>query len=162
MNQAYFLEAAQGFLELRMPKEALKELEKLSSESQQEMEVLLLKSSAHMYLKQWKKAFTFGNQCCEAYPHDPRCFIQSAFCLHELKRTEEAKNRLLGGPPGIRNIPEFYYNLACYELALGEIDNAKRALSRAFRMDERGEYLRKAAGLDEDLKPLWSDLPSLA
>ena len=145
-----------------MPKEALKELEKLSSESQQEMEVLLLKSSAHMYLKQWKKAFTFGNQCCEAYPHDPRCFIQSAFCLHELKRTEEAKNRLLGGPPGIRNIPEFYYNLACYELALGEIDNAKRDLSRAFRMDERGEYLRKAAGLDEDLKPLWSDLPSLA
>ncbi|MES2308215.1 MAG: hypothetical protein V4507_05085 [Verrucomicrobiota bacterium] len=161
MNEAYFLEAAQGFLELTMPKEALKELERLSAEHQEDLEVLTLKTNAHMRLKQWKKGLVYGNRGCELYPHDPRNFIQSAFCLHELKKTEEAKQRLLGGPPGIKSIPEFYYNLACYEVALGELDNAKRHLSRAFRMEDRGEYLRKAAREDEDLKVLWNDLAEL-
>jgi tetratricopeptide (TPR) repeat protein len=161
MNQAYFVEAAQGFLELTMPKEALKELEKLDVTHQEDVEVLTLKTNAYMRLKQWKKGLAYGDRGCELYPHDPRSFIQSAFCLHELNKTEEAKQRLLVGPPGIKSIPEFYYNLACYEVALGEFENAKRHLSRAFRMEDRGEYLRRAARQDEDLKPLWNDLPAL-
>lgn len=161
MNEGHLIESAQGFLELRMAREALKELDKLASEHQEDPEVLTLRTNAHMKLHHWRKALDYGDRGCDLYPHDPRFFIQSAFCLHELKQTVAAKNRLLGGPPGIKNIPEFYYNLACYEVALGEIENAKKHLSRAFRMPFRGEDLKQAARSDEDLRKIWEDLAEL-
>lgn len=161
MNESHFLEAAEGFLELRMPREALKELEKLGAIHGEDPEVLTLMVNAHMKLQHWRKAFAISDRGCDLYPSDARFFIQSAFCLHELRQTSAAKERLLGGPPTMRSIPEFYYNLACYEVALGEIESAKKHLSRAFRMPYRGEELKRAARLDEDLKALWSDLAEL-
>ena len=44
-----------------------------------------------------------------------------------------------------------YYNLACYDCQLGQIDSAKQYLKQAFRIDPNW---RLQALEDEDLKPL--------
>jgi Tfp pilus assembly protein PilF len=48
-----------------------------------------------------------------------------------------------------------FYNLACYECRLGEIEKARNYLKKAFDLDLNW---RKAALDDEDLKPLWNSL----
>jgi hypothetical protein len=47
------------------------------------------------------------------------------------------------------------YNLACYCCQLGEIENAKKYLQKAFEIDSTW---RLQALDDEDLKPLWDSL----
>ena len=51
-----------------------------------------------------------------------------------------------------------YYNLACYDCQLNQIDSAKQHLKQAFRIDPDWRLL---ALEDEDLKPLWDYLEGL-
>ena len=51
-----------------------------------------------------------------------------------------------------------YYNLACYDCQLGEIDSARQYLKQAFRIDPN--WISQALE-DEDLKPLWDSLQAM-
>ncbi|MDL5053395.1 hypothetical protein QQ056_07540 [Oscillatoria laete-virens NRMC-F 0139] len=80
---------------------------------------------------------------------NPDGFLHAAFCLHELGRTAEAKSLLLGGADYLKGNPVFYYNLACYECRLGELDYA-------------GELLEQAMSMDPKFKTMWPNDPDLA
>jgi len=84
-------------------------------------------------------------------PDDPVLFINSAYCMHALGRTGEAKELLLGGPASLRERPLFHYNLACYEAQLGDLPEARRRLARAV---ELRPDLAEGATTDPDLAPL--------
>ena len=84
-------------------------------------------------------------------PDDPVLFINSAYCMHALGRTGEAKELLLGGPASLRERPLFHYNLACYEAQLGDLPEARRRLTRAV---ELRPDLAERATTDPDLAPL--------
>lgn len=159
MNDTYFFKIAEGFLELKMPKEALKELKFISSKYQNSIPVLRLKIKAHKRLREWQKACSYADHGCDLYSMNI-FFFESAFCLHELKRSKEARDRLLEATFDGWN-SAYYYNLACYEVALGEIPMAKKHLSIAFSTDEFGKELQKDSVKDHDLKPLWDTLPHL-
>lgn len=59
------------------------------------------------------------------WPEDHEFHIRTAFCLHEMKRTDEAKAVLLAGPETLKDNAIYHYNLACYEAQLGNIKEAK-------------------------------------
>ena len=80
---------------------------------------------------------------CDANPNQPFGFVHAAFCLHELGRTSEAKQTLLDGPAALLDEPVYYYNLACYDTVLGNLEQAKVYLRASFRLDKSFRELAK-------------------
>jgi tetratricopeptide (TPR) repeat protein len=102
-------------------------------------------------MKKWREALNLSRQLCGAAPDSGAGFVHSSFCLHELGRTAEAKRTLLAGAAALENEPVFFYNLACYECALGNLGAAREHLERSIEMDKK---YREFAETDPDLAPL--------
>jgi predicted Zn-dependent protease len=143
--------AAQGYSELSMPDDALAELDSLPEETAKDTTVLELRAVILMQAKRWKPALATSRELCRAEPEKTGGFIHTAFCLHELGRTDEARDCLLHGPNALHTEPTFYYNLACYECALGHLDLARLHLDKSFALDKK---MRDFAKSDPDLAAL--------
>jgi predicted Zn-dependent protease len=143
--------AAQGYSELSMHDEALAELDSLPPEVIKDTQVLELRAVILMQAKRWKLALSVSRELCIAAPEKTSGFIHTAFCLHELGRTDEARECLLGGPEALHAEPTFHYNLACYECALGHLELARMHLDRSFALDKK---MRDFAKSDPDLAAL--------
>ncbi|MEP6672361.1 MAG: tetratricopeptide repeat protein, partial [Chthoniobacter sp.] len=111
--------AAQGYCELGMFDDALEELGSLPAEVAQLSPVVELRTVVLMQARRWKLALTASRSLCRVAPDKSTGFIHAAFCLHELGRTDEARDTLLSGPDALHAEPTYPYNLACYECALG-------------------------------------------
>lgn len=147
----HVLLAAQGFLDLGLPKEALKELGSLGESYADRNELLQMRMTIHIRLRQWKPALELAQTLCSRLPEDPHPFLDTAFCLHEMGRTADAKAILIGGPASLTQVPVFFYNMACYEAQLGNIDVARDLLGLAINQDSDLKILAKT---DPDLAPL--------
>ena len=143
--------AAQGYSELSMYDDALAELDTLPAATLKTAEALELRTVILMRAKRWKDALATGHELCATEPQKTGGFIHTAFCLHELGRTTEARDCLLNGPPALHAEPTFHYNLACYECALGHLDLARLHLDKSFSMDKK---MRDLAKRDPDLAAL--------
>ena len=141
--------ATQGYIELEMPAEALAELDSLGAKDQQREEVLQLRLFVLMRGRMWSRALSVCEELRKLFPEGSTGYIHGAFCLHELGRTSEARDILLGGPPDLAREATFYYNLACYNAVLGDLTEAAASLRRSFEMD--GKF-REIAKYDPDLK----------
>ncbi|MEI8312066.1 MAG: hypothetical protein WCH98_15050 [Verrucomicrobiota bacterium] len=141
--------ATQGYIELEMPAEALAELDSLGANDQRREEVLQLRLFVLMRGRLWSRALDVCEQLRRLFPEGSTGYIHGAFCLHELGRTSEARDILLGGPPDLAREATYYYNLACYHAVLGDIEEAASALRTSFEMD--GKF-REIAKYDPDLK----------
>jgi hypothetical protein len=104
-----------------------------------------------MQARRWQEALAVGRELCLTEPKKSGGFIHTAFCLHELGRTIEARDCLLDGPPSLHSEATFHYNLACYECALGHLDLARLHLDKSFAMDKK---MRDLAKRDPDLAAL--------
>jgi len=62
---------------------------------------------------------------------------------------------LLSGPQTLRERSIFFYNVACYQARLGQLETALQTLRKCFDLDPS---LRKSARRDHDLEPLWSKI----
>lgn len=151
MELGRHIEAARGFLALDMADDALQELASAGARHANDPDVLELKAAILMRRKDFASALKILDFLCRALPFSGDYFMHAAFCLHELKRTQEAKDRLLGAPKTLRKRALYHYNLACYEAQLGALDSARLALDRAVTMDES---FRDIAREDPDLAPL--------
>lgn len=143
--------AAQGYSELSMYDDALAELDTLPAAALKTAEALELRAVILMRAKRWQDALTTGRELCQSEPEKSGGFIHTAYCLHELGRTAEARDCLLSGPPSLHAEPTFHYNLACYECALGHLDLARLHLDKSFSMDRK---MRDLAKRDPDLAAL--------
>jgi predicted Zn-dependent protease len=143
--------AAQGYSELSMFDDALAELETLPPETAGHEGVVELRAVILMQARRWKPALEASRVLCVLQPDQSGGYIHVAFCLHELGRTEEAREVLLGGPDRLRAEPTFHYNLACYECVLGHLDLARMHLEKSIQLDKK--YRDFAKG-DPDLAPL--------
>ncbi len=147
--------AAQGYIELEMPGEALRELDELPPADQECLEVLQVRLFIHMRARRWGDALEVCDHLRERDPHQSTGFIHGAFCLHELGRTREAKELLLKGPATLLREATYYYNMGCYDAVLGNLEDAQHALEISFRMDDK---FREIAKYDPDLKAVMSAL----
>jgi len=145
--------AAQGYMELDMPDEALRELNSLPAEAQAGEDALQMRLFLHMRAKEWLPSLAVCEQLRHTSPDCSSGYIHGAFCLHELGRTSEAKELLLQAPALLQEEPTFHYNLGCYNAILGNIEDAQRHLSKSFQMDKK---FREIAMVDPDLQSIRS------
>jgi predicted Zn-dependent protease len=141
--------AAQGYIELDMTDEALRELDELPLESQSIQEVLQVRLFIFMRGRRWRDAMRVCDRLRESDPKQTTGYIHGAFCLHELGQTREAKDLLLSGPAALLHEATYYYNLGCYDAVLGNIEEAQHAIEISFKMDDK---FREIAKYDPDLK----------
>jgi tetratricopeptide (TPR) repeat protein len=151
---AFHLRAAQGWLELGNATEAAAELEKIWPALREHPRVLEVRCQAALQAKRWSEALALAETLCQRDPDSPFGWIHRAFCLHELKRTEEAWNALL---PVAERFPKEWlvcYNLACYACQLRRLDEGKTWFMRALELGDPLE-INRLASADADLKPLF-------
>lgn len=151
MSSERRLTAAQGYLELDMPREALEELRELPAEISQHGEILQLKLVILMRLQEWEQGRALCQEIVTKFPQLTIGYIHGAFCLHEMGRTAEAREVLLSGPPSLLREATYHYNLACYEAILGNLESAQQYLLTSFSMDHN---FRAIAQRDPDLRAL--------
>jgi predicted Zn-dependent protease len=150
VHQRLFV-AAQGYSELGLPDLAIAELDLLPLDMQESPMGIEARLSVMMQAKQWQDALGLGRTLCRVAPERTAGFIHAAFCLHELGFSREARELLVSGPPALKAEPTYHYNLACYEAALGNLDQARAHLKVSFAMDKK---LKDFARTDPDLEPL--------
>jgi tetratricopeptide (TPR) repeat protein len=141
--------AAQGYIELDMSDEALRELDSLPPQGQAKREVLQVRLFILMRSRRWRDAMDVCIRLREADPEQTTGYIHGAFCLHELGQTREAKDLLLSGPAGLLGEATYYYNMGCYDAVLGNLEEAQHAIEISFKMDDK---FREIAKYDPDLK----------
>lgn len=149
------LEAGQGYLILGMEEDARAELASVTLDDLGEPGEIALWTAMNLELdvrsKDWESGAARAAMLRELAPDNPGGFIQGAYCLHELGRTDEALALLLNGPGSLREEPLFHYNLGCYHARLGDRGRALTCLREAFSRDPT---LRRSAVADPDLKGL--------
>jgi TPR repeat protein len=90
-------------------------------------------------------------------PQHPLGWVHRSYCLHELKRTEEARDNLLRVVDKFPDDPIMRYNLACYECQLGKLEQAKNWLTKACELGDP-KKIKMMALADPDLEPLWKEI----
>jgi len=142
------LHAAGGYAELGLNDMAWDEINSLPETDRARPDVMEFTLSLLIRESRWEEVVCAGRPLCSDPENPPSVFIHTAFALHELGLTPEARALLLGGPESLRSDPLFHYNLACYLATGGEIQDAEICLRTAFKMDPK---LRIHAATDPDL-----------
>lgn len=144
-----------GYLELAMPEMAEEDLDALPAHLAVHPLALDGRLAIQMHRQTWGQAVETGLTGCAVAPGQASFFIHTAFCLHEMGRTEEAHLLLRSGPSALRREPLFHYNMGCYLTVLGRLDEAGQHLAEAFRKDGS---LKEFARSDRDLQAMWPQL----
>jgi Flp pilus assembly protein TadD len=142
------VEAACGYAELGMSRESLAELDAIPARFQQRPEVLQLRLHHFMRSKRWTQALRVSQKLCRVAPDCGTGFLHAGFCLHQLGKTEQARELLITGPVALLKEPIYYYNMGCYEALLGNVHSAHENLQISFKMDAS---FRDIARRDPDL-----------
>jgi len=147
------LNAADGYLYLGMPSEALRELDEIPADRQSDSHVLRAHIRILFHLKQWKEAEQLSMRGSKAYPEENEFMVQRAFSLHQQEKSNEAVQVILNAPEWIRRTGILHYNLACYEAQLGDIGTARQCIRVAFELNSS---FKRNARRDPDLQRLWN------
>ena len=147
------LEAADGYLYLGMPTEALDEFKAIAVEERGNASVMLAEIRVLLHLKNWKQAEKLSTRGAKLHPSEDEFTVQRVFALHQLEKGEEAFRVLLSAPEWIRRTGILHYNLACYEARLGDLNAARRCIDAAIEINSA---IKKNARTDPDLAALWN------
>jgi tetratricopeptide (TPR) repeat protein len=149
------LAAAQGFFQLEMWNDPWAELEELRPEFRHLSQVIILRILILNNLGKWEDAATIGKGAIRHYPDFGAVYLATAHALRNCKGAAQARAVIVAGEPFLQNEATFHFMLACYDCALGNLDDAKDGLTRAFEL----EPVLRLKALDEpDLAPLWASL----
>jgi tetratricopeptide (TPR) repeat protein len=157
---SHFVKAAQGWLDLGVPAEAVAELKQISPKLQEHPEVLEMRFQICARTLEWRRCVEVANVLVERAPKRASGWIHRSYALHELKQTREAFEALL---PALAEFPENWlvqYNLACYCCRLKEFDRALSFLEQACALGDMKE-VRAMALQDSDLRELWEQIQQL-
>jgi predicted Zn-dependent protease len=146
---------AEGYAELGMLDDALTQLDELDPEYRDRLEILRMRVDVVVQKRDWPSGLQLSLRICAVHPSESCGYIRAAFCLHELGRTSEAKQTLLAGPAALLDEPIYYYNLACYEAVLDNLEQAKVYLRASIRLDKSFRELAKG---DPDLQRIKGEL----
>ena len=148
-------QAAVGYIELGMFAEADSELDKIDPFCRALPEVLAVRLAIYRGLKKWELMQEIAKRLADFQPDDVQWIASYAYATRRAESIPAAKEILLNAEPKFPQQALIKYNLACYFCQMGDIENAKNYLRKAFEIDLNW---RKAALDDEDLRPLWDSL----
>lgn len=147
------LEAAEGYLYLRMPHEALAELNRVEPRERNRPSVMRGRVRVLLHLKRWQDAESLSSKGRELHPDETEFVVQRAFALHQLRKINEPVEALSVAPEWLRRTGILHYNLACYEAQLGDLTTARQCIDTAFQLNAA---FKKNARRDPDLAGLWN------
>lgn len=148
MTEPYWLDRVRGYLDLRMFEEAWRELDLLPADKRNLPETHEMRIVIRLDQGLIEESLALCGILCSLHPENHAGFIQGAYCLYALGRTDDAIEHLQSGPETLRDEPVYYYNLACYELALGKSQAALTWVRLSIEMDRS---FRERALADPDL-----------
>jgi len=135
--------------------DAWDELEELQPQFRHLSQVIILRVLILNNLGKWEEASIIGKGALRHYPEFGALYVATAHALRNCKGAAEARAMLVAGEPFLESEAVFHYLLACYDSALGNLEDAKEGVARAFEL-EKG--LRVKALDEPDLAPLWESL----
>ena len=149
------LMAAEGFLELGMPEEAIREFQNLPREIKLGIEGLSLLMEIHRVEEEWEQMESVAERLWAADPEDVTRWIDWSIALRLSNSANSARILLL---EALERFPEealLHYHLACCECQLGNLPRAREHLMES---KKRCRICRVLALTDEgDLQPIWTD-----
>ncbi len=154
---SHHLKAAEGWLELSNADEAARELDRIAPRQRSHPDVLETRWSVCAAREDWAGALTVAEGLVAQAPDRCSGWIHRSYSLHELRRTQEARDQLLPAASRFPKVSTIPYNLACYDCQLGRLAEARVWLARALRIGPREEIVALASK-DADLQPLWGEL----
>ena len=149
------MEAAHGFHELGMHNDAWAALDNLPPEDKAHPLVVLLRLDILLALERWDDAVALGTGACRQWPIIDGFFLKTTTALMELNEHQKAMHLLLAGPESLHQKAGYWYDLACCQCRLGEVEEAKKSIGQCF---ERDEILRMRSLYDPDLEAIWDSL----
>lgn len=150
---------ANGYRELGMLDDALRELDSLEAELVLRPPALQMRLAILMEAGRWREALQPANLLAATSSSDSGHLVNLAFVTRRADSLQAAQTIL---ESAARIFPEdaiIHYNLGCYACCLGDLETAKRRLKRAFAID--ASFLASGRD-DEDLATLRDWLDGLA
>jgi predicted Zn-dependent protease len=160
----HHLKAAVGWLELGNPAESLAELDAMSEQFQDHVDVLEARWLALAQLQRWEAAAKVARALIAAAPERPVGWLHHAYALRRastggLLAAFNALSPVAAKFPKESTIP---YNLACYTCQMQRDASETMAwLRQAIAAGERKEIIAMALK-DPDLEPLRAEIEKLA
>jgi tetratricopeptide (TPR) repeat protein len=146
------LNASISFLELGMIEEALDELERIQPEERNSSTVLGLRLEIYRTAQNWNLMEVVAKELLKRQPDDPDHWNDLAFSIRRKDSIKAARTLLLEALEKFPNHATTRYNLGCYACQLGDLEEAKKLVGEAIKMDSKFNLL---ALDDEDLVQLW-------
>ena len=151
----HHLRAAQGWLELGALADSFAELDNIEPRHRAQPEVLKIRWSVCQTAKKWTEATEVAEELTRVVPAEFDGYWMRSFALHEMGRTQEAYDKLVSARGGFSGEYLLHYNLGCYLVRLGRLDEARGSLKVAFVLNPN---MREQALEDPDLEPLRTEL----
>ena len=149
--------AADGWLDLGLPGDALRELERCSPAGRRTRIAANIAWRAHAERRDWPSALAVAERLVSDAPDELGGWLHRSYALHELHRTEEAREALLPAVTRFPKEPILRYNLACYACRMGDLEAARRWLRDVVRLKDV-EFLKGLAKDDPDLATLREEI----
>jgi len=159
-SDKFHIRAAEGWLELGNHLEANEELENITAAVRSHPEVLSLRFQIYSKAEKWDYAAEIAEAISKMLPENPYGPFHLAFSLHELNRTKEAYDVLIGVADKFPEEHLMRYNLACYSCQLGKLKEAYQWLEKAIDLAGKKD-IRQMALDDLDLEPWWLDIAQI-
>jgi tetratricopeptide (TPR) repeat protein len=157
----FHLSSALGWLGLGNAVEAEAELNAIAPEHLDRLDVLAVKWDVFARLKRWPECLEIADRLVKQWPCEPTGWIDRSYALHELDRTREAHDNLVSVAGRFEKVWTIPYNIACYACQLGDRDEARKWLRKAFAVEDKGRLL-KVAMEDPDLEPMREEVGRIA
>ena len=154
LEDLHLIQAAEGWLGLGNPTEAMGELNKIIPENRNHPVVLIIRCSVHYSSKEWREVFKVADVLTQVAPGDPFGWLNRSHALHFMGRTQEAWDALKPVAAKFKRLYAVSYDLACYAAVLGQLDTARDWLQKAYDVSNEPNKLRLHAQEDPDLKDL--------
>ncbi|MEC5127373.1 hypothetical protein VSU19_11470 [Verrucomicrobiales bacterium BCK34] len=155
INEPSWLDKARGYIDIGMLDEASAAIESLPEARRVTPEAKEMNIVISILKKDLDEAFTLCEEFSEEHPEHHAGFIQGAYCLHAQGRTQNAIDFLQSGPKTLLEEPVYFYNLACYEVALERSQAALTWLNQSIEMKPAN---RQLALKDPDLALIRSEI----
>jgi predicted Zn-dependent protease len=160
LSDSRHLNAAEGWLELGNWQEANEELERITPEMRAHPTVLRVRWGIYAEAEKWEMAAEVARGISVLLPGNSWGWLQWAYSLHVLKRTDEARSVLISVVDKFPDQDMMSYNLACYCCQLGRLKEAMHWIGKAIDLAGKKD-IRLTALDDPDLEPLWSQISEI-
>ena len=127
--------AAQGYLMLDLPDQALRELDEIVDGDETTCEYHLLRGEALRAKSDHRAALDAFRKAHSASPEDLGALMGMAWCFKRIDRIDQSIETMQLAYESHKEVPVVLYNLACYYSLAGEKELALSWLGRALRMD---------------------------